>query len=768
MILYEILHGASFGWVLTHKLTAMRDKEAALLVDDTHELSFGFERNFDGYIQAGIFSRVIHFKGRVGDGGRTGDVRTEREIEECILETYDDFFKKNDIDFSTFEAIFTSADFEHSLGVYLALKGVRHYFCEAARNIIKLRFLNGHLEKAWVYADVLRKYGAYSADNPLITPIFFPQSENPFSPDKEVEYFAPDVSKIPAEDIEKLCALWDFDPAALPRKDNCLVVCSSDWEVAFSMGIADIGRNDEMMKKYGESAALLHRVMIYLSLDYFLREGFTPIMKWHPIVEIPDAAVNLPGAVIVNRLVDIAFFNYLIKQNDISFEQVLSYGSSSVAKSADISENKDHLGLLSFVRSFHLANRVYVILKMIEKLASSSVKTAFLDPKWRPYADAVKIFADVLFGIKMDIVSADKLSAEDGVVIVVDPVSKIKNDFYAEVANWPDAVAFFPSVDVLGTPDGIRQNELTDAYIQRRIVKKLFERSELPADDEAFNIICLKKDFYITLRDFQFSRVLKYAKAEISLKPLSEWFKRMRFSMNMRVSRVLVTGGDSGLGLAVAKRLLEEDCQVCIAGGNIEKLREAQAEIGSDKLSALQWDVKDFSVLSDKLLEAASLLGGYFDGVVQSAGVYRHTFIKDTNEEDWDAVMDVNAKALFFIMQKACRYFQQYNIRGSVCNISSRLDDSDRDIPGAYAASKLLCAEFTRSFGKVYAPNGIVINGITLGDVMRDMRPRGGANNLLKRASTTDKAAETVMFLLSSAGSGSVMAETVQVNNLEL
>jgi NAD(P)-dependent dehydrogenase (short-subunit alcohol dehydrogenase family) len=235
--------------------------------------------------------------------------------------------------------------------------------------------------------------------------------------------------------------------------------------------------------------------------------------------------------------------------------------------------------------------------------------------------------------------------------------------------------------------------------------------------------------------------------------------------MKTRVSRVLVTGGGSGIGLAVAKRLLEEGCRVCIAGRNLDKLRKAQAEIGSSKLSVLQWDVKDISVLSSKLSEAASLLGGHFDGVVQSAGIYRHVFLNNTSEAVWDDIMNTNAKASFFIMQKTCEYFQQNHIQGNICNVSSCTGDGAADIPGPYAASKLLCTKFTRSFGKAFARHGIVINGVAPGVVRTDMSPHGGEYNLTGRASAPEEIAETVIFLLSdTGGGGTIMAETVLVN----
>jgi len=85
-------------------------------------------------------------------------------------------------------------------------------------------------------------------------------------------------------------------------------------------------------------------------------------------------------------------------------------------------------------------------------------------------------------------------------------------------------------------------------------------------------------------------------------------------NFKLRVKKVLVTGGGSGIGLAIAKALIQEGCSVVICGRNLQKLEQAQKDIGSQNLSCMQWDIRDVSLIEEKINEAAALCGGYLDG----------------------------------------------------------------------------------------------------------------------------------------------------------
>jgi NAD(P)-dependent dehydrogenase (short-subunit alcohol dehydrogenase family) len=230
----------------------------------------------------------------------------------------------------------------------------------------------------------------------------------------------------------------------------------------------------------------------------------------------------------------------------------------------------------------------------------------------------------------------------------------------------------------------------------------------------------------------------------------------------MRISKTIITGGGSGIGLALAKKLLAENCDVLICGRSIEKLKKVQNETASDKLHIMDWDVNDISALNSKLLEARSLLGGWFDGVVQCAGIYRHIFL-NVSEDVYDDLMDINLKAVFFITQRVCQYFQQNHIKGNICNVSSCVGDIKATAHTPYALSKMACTELTRAFGVAVAHQGIIINGVAPGVTRTPMIPTGGEINLFRRASTPEEIADVMMFLLSKQGE-SVAAETVLAN----
>lgn len=74
--------------------------------------------------------------------------------------------------------------------------------------------------------------------------------------------------------------------------------------------------------------------------------------------------------------------------------------------------------------------------------------------------------------------------------------------------------------------------------------------------------------------------------------------------------KIIVTGGSSGIGLAMAKKFLSEGAEVLITGRNEQKLQCAAAEIASERLHIMQWDVVDVAAIDTRIDEAISRLGG--------------------------------------------------------------------------------------------------------------------------------------------------------------
>ena len=82
--------------------------------------------------------------------------------------------------------------------------------------------------------------------------------------------------------------------------------------------------------------------------------------------------------------------------------------------------------------------------------------------------------------------------------------------------------------------------------------------------------------------------------------------------MKLRCSHVIVTGGGSGIGKAIAKRLVDGGAKVVIVGRNMEKLLAAKAEIGSERLFCMEWDVADVDRCGEKFRACAGNRDGKF------------------------------------------------------------------------------------------------------------------------------------------------------------
>jgi len=113
----------------------------------------------------------------------------------------------------------------------------------------------------------------------------------------------------------------------------------------------------------------------------------------------------------------------------------------------------------------------------------------------------------------------------------------------------------------------------------------------------------------------------------------------------------LVTGGNSGIGLATAKRFAAEGAQVVITGRNAETLKKAAAEIGHNVL-AIQSDVSKLPDI-DKVYAEIKAKFGHLDVVFANAGIALFSPFADSTEELFDSQFNTNVKGLFFTVQKA-------------------------------------------------------------------------------------------------------------------
>lgn len=176
--------------------------------------------------------------------------------------------------------------------------------------------------------------------------------------------------------------------------------------------------------------------------------------------------------------------------------------------------------------------------------------------------------------------------------------------------------------------------------------------------------------------------------------------------------KVVVTGGNSGIGLATARAFADEGAQVAIVGRNPETLAAARDAIGSGAI-AIQADMSSLAEIGRAMGEVHAAFGTV-DVLFANAGTGAMIPFEQVDEALWDQVMDLNVKGTYFTVQKCLPLMSS---GGSIVLCSSV--SSQRSMPGAsvYAASKAAINSIGRSLGGELVGRGIRVNVVMPGGV---------------------------------------------------
>ncbi len=174
----------------------------------------------------------------------------------------------------------------------------------------------------------------------------------------------------------------------------------------------------------------------------------------------------------------------------------------------------------------------------------------------------------------------------------------------------------------------------------------------------------------------------------------------------------LVTGGNSGIGLATAKRLREEGAKVVISGRNQKTLDEAVKQLGKDVL-AVRADVSKSEDL-DRLYSTISQKLGKIDVLFANAGIYKFVPFEATSEALYDELFDINAKGVYFTIQKALPFL---NDGASIVINTSIAGQIGLAHGSAYAATKAALRSFTRSLAAALVDRKIRVNAVSPGPI---------------------------------------------------
>jgi NAD(P)-dependent dehydrogenase (short-subunit alcohol dehydrogenase family) len=224
----------------------------------------------------------------------------------------------------------------------------------------------------------------------------------------------------------------------------------------------------------------------------------------------------------------------------------------------------------------------------------------------------------------------------------------------------------------------------------------------------------------------------------------------------------VVTGGNSGIGLAAAKRLQEEGARVAIAGRSKKTLDEAVRSIGNGVV-AIQADVSRLPDV-DKLFAEVSKKLGKIDVLFVNAGVAKFASLADTSESLYDEQFDINTKGAYFTIQKAIPFL---NDNASIILNTSVVDEKGNVNTSAYSATKAALRSFARTAAAELVGRGIRVNTVAPGPIETPIFGRMGlpqeaiddfAKGVLskvpmKRFGQPEEVAGAVAFLASSDAS---------------
>jgi len=224
----------------------------------------------------------------------------------------------------------------------------------------------------------------------------------------------------------------------------------------------------------------------------------------------------------------------------------------------------------------------------------------------------------------------------------------------------------------------------------------------------------------------------------------------------------LVTGGNSGIGRAVAERLVGEGARVVVVGRNRETVDATAAALGA----AAHGIVADTSKLADldRVIAATrDFGGGRLDVVFANAGVATFGPLAAMTEEAWDGMFDVNVKGVYFTVQKAVPLMRA---GGAIVLNASVAAGKGNPVGSIYGASKAAVRSFGRTIAAELVERGIRVNVVSPGPIetpifdrmmtpeqVGELKVAWAARNPMKRFGTTDEVAAAVLFLASDDAS---------------
>ncbi|MEH6537980.1 MAG: SDR family oxidoreductase [Psychroserpens sp.] len=232
--------------------------------------------------------------------------------------------------------------------------------------------------------------------------------------------------------------------------------------------------------------------------------------------------------------------------------------------------------------------------------------------------------------------------------------------------------------------------------------------------------------------------------------------------MKINNSKVLITGGSSGIGKETAKQFIAKGAKVVITGRDKSKLNKVATEIGA---IALQFDISDLKTIPQKAEEAMILLDGKIDTLVNNAGIGVFPILGEITEDDLLNVYNTNVFGLALLTQEFIPIFKTQK-SGNIINIGSTASLKGFARGSVYAASKFAVRGMTQSWQAELRKDNIRVSLVNPSEVTTafadaSREERGEESNKLG----SEDIAKTILSVVEMRDKGFIPEVTVWATN---
>jgi 3-oxoacyl-[acyl-carrier protein] reductase len=241
--------------------------------------------------------------------------------------------------------------------------------------------------------------------------------------------------------------------------------------------------------------------------------------------------------------------------------------------------------------------------------------------------------------------------------------------------------------------------------------------------------------------------------------------------MSLQNKVAIITGASKGIGTHIAKTLARAGAKVVVNYASSQASADhvvAEIRASGGEAIAVRADVSKTSEVK-ALFDATIAQFGKVDLLINNAGIAIYKMIKDTTDDDFDRIFDINVRGVFLTLREAATRLEN---GGRIINLSSSVTRLMMPAYGTYSATKAAVEQMTRVFAKEVGQRGITVNSISPGPTNTELFTAGKTEETIKRLAAMaalgrigepEDIARVVLFLVSDEAAW-VTAQNLGVN----